>query len=142
MPRFKVNPDRSSGISPITIPLYWLRCTLKRSPPASAALTGLYQASGSAVSLEPALSLSKGPMCCPVYASAMSFGRLSPHFVSPKACRVTEDHLTQHLEFSPALQTVIKPTSFITATLGKGGWLVLTLQGLTSCQIALSLLAR
>jgi len=37
-------------------------------------ITGLYQASGSAVFLEPALSLPKGPRSFPVYASIVSFG--------------------------------------------------------------------
>lgn len=56
------------------------------------------------------------PACFPVYASDASFGY--PGWF-------------------------LLPDAFVTsATLGKGGWLVLTLQGLSPCQYALNFLAR
>ncbi len=104
MPRFKVNPGRPSGISP-SIDSFVLASVHVKT-----LATCIFKLLRGYIKLQGVRSPLR-PMCCPVYASAMSFGTLSPRFVSPQACWVTGNCLSQHLEFSPALQTAIKPSS-------------------------------
>ena len=73
--------------------------------------------------------------CCPVYASAMSFGRLIPEVCVPASqARWGRWNPFPNAEVFSLRRSLLKPalaSSFITATLGTGGWLTLTRRGLS-----------
>ena len=131
MPRFKVNPGRPSGISPLTIPLCWLRSALRPSPPASSSSYGAMSSFrecglpyGLCVTLcTPQLCRSAGCLHC--LCPRRLVGRLET------VCPNTWSFLRLS---KPSLACLLTA-----ATLGKGGWLNLTLRGLAPRQKALSL---